>query len=115
MNQWLIAWRNLMRRKLRSFLTMMSIIIGVASTFAVIAAVDSAEKSFPLYLKAAFGKADFNVNGTDAYFSERVYKEAKTLKNATSVAVLKENTKIHVEDKGISAIQKRVSLIDKAL
>jgi putative ABC transport system permease protein len=110
MNQWLVAWRNLMRRKLRSFLTMMSIVIGVASTFAVIAAVDSAEKAFPVYLKEAFGKADFNLNGTDAYFSEKVYRETSKLDGTVPVAVLKENTKLHLEQHGISSIQKRVTI-----
>ncbi|EIJ79957.1 peptide ABC transporter permease [Bacillus methanolicus PB1] len=110
MNPWLVAWRNLMRRKLRSFLTILSIVIGVASIFAVIAAVDSAEKSFPVYLKAAFGKADFTLNGTDAYFSEDVHKKVEKLDHAVSIAVLKKNTKLHMEKEGISSIQKRVTL-----
>lgn len=108
MKQWLIAWRNLMRRKTRTFLTIMSIIIGVASTFGVIAAVDTAEKAFPIYLKEAFAKADFNIAGTDAYFSEDVHKQMAGSKDYTSVAMLKENTKLIAEKKGISEIQKRV-------
>lgn len=108
MKQWLIAWRNLMRRKTRTFLTIMSIIIGVASTFGVIAAVDTAEKAFPIYLKEAFAKADFNIAGTDAYFSEDVHKQMDGSKDYTSVAMLKENTKLIAEKKGISEIQKRV-------
>ncbi|MDZ5473349.1 FtsX-like permease family protein [Bacillus sp. 31A1R] len=108
MKQWKIAWRNLMRRKSRTFLTILSIIIGVASTFSVIAAVDSAEKSFPIFIKEAFAKADFNIAGTEAYFSEDVYEEVDNIENATAVAVLKENTKLLVEDEGISSIQKRV-------
>jgi putative ABC transport system permease protein len=110
MNLWLAAWRNLMRRKLRSFLTVLSIIIGVASTFAVITAVDTAEKTFPVYLKAAFGKADFTVNGTEAYFSEDIFHKAEKLNDAVSVAILKKNTKLHLEKEGISSIQKRVTL-----
>lgn len=110
MNQWLVAWRNLKRRKLRSFLTMMAIIIGVASTFGVIAAVDSAEKTFPTYLKQTFGKADFNLNGSEAYFSEQIYKDVKGLNQASAVAVLKENSKLHLEQNGVTAIQKRVHL-----
>ncbi|MCJ8009338.1 FtsX-like permease family protein [Lederbergia wuyishanensis] len=110
MNHWQVAWRNLMRRKLRSFLMILSIVIGVASTFAVVAAVDSAEKAFPIYLKNAFGKADFNINGTEAYFSEKVYQDVKKIKNMTSIAVLKENTKIEIEAGNLSPIQKRVVL-----
>lgn len=110
MNPWLSAWRNMMRRKLRSFLTMISIVIGVASTIAVIAAVDTAEKAFPIYLKAAFGKADFTLDGTAAYFSEDVFKKAEKLENADSIAVLKKNAKLHLDQKGISPIQKRVNL-----
>lgn len=111
MNLWQIAWRNLMRRKLRTFLTILSIVIGVASTFAVIASVDTAKTVFPLYLKAAFGKADFQVYGTEPYFPEDVYREVGSLKPIESVAILKENTKLHLEKEGIAAIQKRVDLI----
>jgi putative ABC transport system permease protein len=108
MKQWLIAWRNLMRRKMRTFLTIMSIVIGVASTFGVIAAVDTAEKAFPIYLKEAFAKADFTIAGTDAYFSEDIYKQLETSEDYRAVAMLKENTKLVTEEKGISAIQKRI-------
>jgi putative ABC transport system permease protein len=108
MKQWQIAWRNLMRRKMRTLLTMLSIMIGVASTFGVIAAVDTAEKAFPIYLKEAFAKADFNIAGTDAYFSEAVHQQMKESKDYTSVAMLKENTKLVTEEKGVSSIQKRV-------
>ncbi|WP_248927568.1 FtsX-like permease family protein [Paenibacillus hamazuiensis] len=110
MNSWQIAWRNLMRRKLRTLLTVMSIVIGVASTFGVIASVDSAKKAFPLYLKAAFGKADYTLNGTEAYFPEEVYGEAQKLPNSVSVAALKQNAKLHLEQDGLTAIQKRVEL-----
>jgi putative ABC transport system permease protein len=108
MKQWQIAWRNLMRRKMRTFLTVMSIVIGVASTFGVIAAVDTAEKAFPIYLKEAFAKADFNIAGTDAYFSEDVHKQMEGNEDYSSVALLKENAKLVTEEKGISSIQKRV-------
>lgn len=107
---WQFAWRNLMRRKRRTILTLIAIIIGVASTFAVIAAVDSAQKAFPIYLEEAFGKADFTIYGTDAYFSEEVLKEAQKIEGAEVVAALKENTKLYLEDETISAIQKRVVL-----
>ncbi|WP_442600024.1 FtsX-like permease family protein [Neobacillus sp. D3-1R] len=110
MKQWQIAWRNLMRRKMRTFLTMMSILIGVASTFGVIAAVDTAEKVFPIYLKEAFAKADFNIAGTDAYFTEDVHKQMQSSNEYSSVAMLKENSKLVTKEKGISSIQKRVVL-----
>ncbi|WP_338452658.1 FtsX-like permease family protein [Niallia oryzisoli] len=110
MKQWLIAWRNLMRRKMRTFLTIMSIVIGVASTFGVIAAVDTAEKAFPIYLKEAFGKADFNIAGTEAYFSEDIHKQMSSGQDYTAISLLKENTKLITEEKGISDIQKRVVL-----
>lgn len=110
LNPWTIAWRNLKRRKLRTFLTILSIVIGVASTFAVIASVDSAKKAFPMYLKEAFGKADFSLNGTDAYFSEDVHQAVKKMKDTASIALIKENTKLHLEQEGLHAIQKRVDL-----
>jgi putative ABC transport system permease protein len=108
MKQWQIAWRNLMRRKMRTFLTILSIVIGVASTFSVVAAVDSAEKSFPIFIKKAFTKADFNIAGTEAYFSEDVLAQTESIENTTSIALLKENAKLVLEDEEVSAIQKRV-------
>jgi putative ABC transport system permease protein len=110
LNPWQIAWRNLMRRKLRTLLTIISIVIGVASTFGVIASVESANKAFPLYLKAAFGKADYTINGTEAYFSQATLSEAQKLDGTVSVAYLKENTELHLEQEGITALQKRVDL-----
>lgn len=107
---WQIAWRNIMRRKTRTLLTFLSIVIGVASTFAVIASVDTAERTFPLYLKAAFGKADFLVSGTDAYMPEAVFTDFESIDQAISVAVLKQHTKLHLDQEGLSDIQKRVKL-----
>ena len=111
MNVLQIAWRNLMRRKLRTLLMIMSVVIGVSSAFGVIASVETAKKTFPLYLKAAFGKADYSIFGTEAYFPEEVHREAEKLDNAVSVAVIKQNAKLHLEQTGITAIQKRVDLI----
>ena len=108
MKQLLIAWRNLLRRRMRTFLTMMSIVIGVASTFGVIAAVDTAEKAFPIYLKEAFAKADFQIAGTEAYFSEDVYQRMSTSQDYTAISVLTQSTKLMNEEKGISDFQKRV-------
>ena len=108
MKQWRVAWRNLMRRKMRTFLTFMSIVIGVASTFGVIAAVDTAEKSFPIYLKEAFAKADFKIGGTEAYFSEDVYQRMSSSQDYTAVSMLKESMKVMSEEEGVSDIQKRV-------
>ncbi|KIL38408.1 peptide ABC transporter permease [Gordoniibacillus kamchatkensis] len=110
MNIWHTAWRNLMRRKLRTLLTFLSIVIGVASTFAVVASVDTAKKTFPLYLKAAFGKADYLISGTETYMPEKVYKDVEQLNYMASIAVLKQSTKLHLEQEGISALQKRVEL-----
>ena len=111
MNAWVIAWRNLKRRKLRSFLTALSIVIGVAATLGVIASVDSAKRAFPLYLKAAYGKADFMFGGTEAYFGQDALGAAHAVDGATAVAVLKENARLRLERDGLSDLQKRVDLI----
>lgn len=110
MNLWQNAWRNLKRRKLRTLLTIVSIVIGVSATFGVIASVDTAKRAFPLYLKEAFGKADFTVSGTDAYIPEGVHQEVLRIPNSESVAVLKQSAQLHLEQEGISSIQKRVDL-----
>lgn len=110
MNAWLIAWRNLKRRKLRTFLTALSIMIGVAATLGVVASVDSAKRAFPLYLKSTFGKADYTIGGTQAYFGEDALQSAQAVDGATAVGVLKENTRLQIEREGLSDIQKRVDL-----
>lgn len=110
MNLWQIAWRNLMRRKMRTALTILSIMIGVASTFAVIASVDSAKKAFPLYLKEAFGKADYSVFGTEAYYDEGIYEDVSRVENIQAVSFLKQSSTLVWEEEGITAIQKRVDL-----
>ncbi|MFK7694348.1 FtsX-like permease family protein [Paenibacillus sp. HJGM_3] len=110
MNQWQLAWRNLMRRKLRTILTLLSIVIGVASTFGVIAAVDTAKQAFPLYLKSAFGKADYSLFGTDAYYSESVLHEVRQLDHAESIAGIKQATSLNLTQEGITSIQLRVDL-----
>ncbi|CAN7764904.1 ABC transporter permease [Paenibacillus sp. LjRoot153] len=107
---WQVAWRNFMRRKLRTLLTFLSIVIGMASTFAVTASVDTAKRTFPLYLKAAFGKADYLVSGTDTYMPEEVFHDFEKLDKTASIAVLKQSTKLYLEQEGISALQKRVEL-----
>ncbi|HZG75034.1 MAG TPA: FtsX-like permease family protein [Paenibacillus sp.] len=110
MNLWQIAWRNLMRRKLRTLLTVVSIVIGVASTFGVIASVDTAKKAFPLYLKAAFGKADYSLNGTEPYISQDVLHDVQHIEGATAIAAMKQATNLVLENDAIAAIQKRVDL-----
>lgn len=110
MNPWLFAWRNLKRRKLRTFLTALSIVIGVAATLGVVASVESAKRAFPLYLKAAYGKADYAIGGTEAYFGEETLTAVQAIQGVTAVAILKDNAKLHVELEGLSDIQKRVDL-----
>ena len=110
MNAWLIAWRNLKRRKLRTFLTALSIVIGVAATLGVVASVDSAKRAFPLYLKSTFGKADYTIGGTEPYFGEEALESAQAVDGATAVGVLKESTRLQTEREGLSDIQKRVDL-----
>lgn len=110
MNLWQIAWRNLMRRKMRTVLTILSIMIGVASTFAVIASVDSAKKAFPLYLKEAFGKADYSVFGTEAYYDEGIYEDVSRVEDTQAVSFLKQSSTLVWEEEGITAIQKRVDV-----
>ncbi|GIP37369.1 hypothetical protein J31TS4_06490 [Paenibacillus sp. J31TS4] len=105
-----LAWRNLMRRKTRSLLTLLSIVIGVASILGVIASVESAKKALPQYLQSVFGKADFTVQGTDAYFRENAISSIQAVEGTASVAMLKHSAKLKWDAPGITDIQKRVDL-----
>jgi len=110
MSVWQIAWRNLMRRKLRTMLTTLSIVIGVASAFGVVASVESAKFAFPLYLKDAIGKADYTISGTDTYMPEDVRRSVEALDGVVSVAILRQPASIVTNAEGVAAIQKRVDL-----
>ncbi|WP_308639780.1 ABC transporter permease [Paenibacillus silvisoli] len=110
MNGWQIAWRNLKRRKLRTFLTILSIVIGVASALGVITSVDSAKRALPQYMKSAFGKADYMLYGTEAYFKQELLQDVTHVDGLTAIAVLKENTRLHAQREGLSDIQLRVDL-----
>ncbi|MFD1413691.1 ABC transporter permease [Oceanobacillus jeddahense] len=63
MNSWQVSWRNLMRKKWRSFLTLLAIILGVAATVSSIAMVQSTQSIISDYASQGQGNTDYYVFG----------------------------------------------------
>src|SRR5262245_15371163 len=61
MNLWLYSLREMWRRPGRSLLTLLSIVLGVATAFAVSTTIGSARSAFNKMTEALSGKADAEV------------------------------------------------------
>lgn len=76
---WLISWRNLTRRKLRTAFTVMAIVIGVASTFAVTGTVNSTKLAVSSVIEQFDSIADFVIAGTTPTIDGSIVDELKEI------------------------------------
>lgn len=65
-----ISLRNLIRKKYRTLFTLLAMVIGIASMFAVISTVETAKKMTEDRLKLYLGNADYSILSTNGTFSE---------------------------------------------
>lgn len=65
-----ISLRNLIRKKYRTLFTLLAMVIGIASMFAVISTVETAKKMTEDRLKLYLGNADYSILSTKGTFSE---------------------------------------------
>ncbi|MGQ7276509.1 ABC transporter permease [Brevibacillus thermoruber] len=72
MMYWRVSWRYLTRNKLRSFFTILSILIGISSIFAVVSTVETAKKMTMERLKLYTGNADYSIQSSSHTFSGSV-------------------------------------------
>ncbi|MEZ2661672.1 ABC transporter permease, partial [Aneurinibacillus aneurinilyticus] len=56
---WKICWRNLMRKKLRTFFTIIAMIASVAIVLAVFSSVDSTKKLIEKQMQESEGNATY--------------------------------------------------------
>nr|WP_173275113.1 ABC transporter permease [Paenibacillus sp. NEAU-GSW1] len=97
MNSWRISWRNLTRRKLRTFFTFLAISIGVASTLAVTSTVDMTKQTVEQFLNSFNEKANMRIKGTEFTFSDTVLAEVeKTPYVSASLAHLIQPAKLEI-------------------
>lgn len=68
---WKISWRNLMRKKLRTFFTFIAILLGVSTMVSVISTVDTTQEVIEKRIRLSQGDADFVVMGTNYSFEDR--------------------------------------------
>lgn len=88
MSLWQASWRNLIRKKMRTFLTLLAIIIGVSSIFAVISTVETAKEVTDKRLELYTGNADYSILTTSQTFSEEVLRnvsEERSINSATGL------------------------------
>lgn len=98
-----MAWENIVNNKMRSFLTMLGIVIGVASIIALITIVDGATSSITDEI-ASFGanKITVQVKGTGLKpgLLDRDIKDLEEIDNITGVApTLNEKSSIVYDNK----------------
>ncbi|MEW4327026.1 FtsX-like permease family protein [Rossellomorea marisflavi] len=79
MMEWQASWRNVTRKKLRSCLTILAIVLGISSMFAVISTVQTAKNVTMQRLELYNGNADYSILSEKDTFPEGVLELA--LKN----------------------------------
>ena len=65
MRSWRVSWRNLTRKKWRTFLTIAAIVIGVASTAAAVGTVQTTQKMISDLTEKQLGNVDYYVFSSD--------------------------------------------------
>ncbi|WP_186785972.1 ABC transporter permease [Paenibacillus agilis] len=71
MQSWRVSWRNIKDKKIRSVLTILAIVIGVASTLATISMVQTTNKWIHSFTVDAYGRFDWLVSSEEGAFDER--------------------------------------------
>ncbi|MBD8497380.1 FtsX-like permease family protein [Paenibacillus arenosi] len=84
MQSWRVSWRNIKDKKVRSILTILAIVIGVASTLATISMVQTTNKWIHSFTVDAFGRFDWLVSSEKGAFDERWVKELQAANGVES-------------------------------
>ncbi|ASV67934.1 MULTISPECIES: ABC transporter permease [Cytobacillus] len=101
---WLASLRNLIRKKSRSFFTLLAILIGITTMFAVISTVETAKYLTTEQLKEFTGNADYTIHSTSNTFSEEILDEVETNSDISSITgLVHRQTKINLDSAHHSA------------
>lgn len=80
---WIQSWRSLIRNRLRSSFTILSIILGVSSIFAVISTVETSKVVTDQQILLYTGNADYAIYSNQGIFSQEILEETKTHYNVS--------------------------------
>lgn len=96
MKSWRISWRNLMRKKWRTILTLIAVIIGVASTVAAISTVQTTQSTIADYTKKMYGNVDYYILSQKGLFDENLLSKVKEVDGVSDViGVSEERMDLH--------------------
>ncbi|TCS92391.1 FtsX-like permease family protein [Hazenella coriacea] len=109
---WRICWRNLMRKKLRTFFTLFAIIFGVATVLAVISSVDTAKKMTEKQMQLIAGNADYSLLSTQYTFPIEILSKVKKVDGVSDAsAVLYKQSQVQIANQSqLDATNNRVRL-----
>ncbi|MDC2865502.1 ABC transporter permease [Bacillus sp. BP-3] len=108
---WRVSWRNLTRKKLRALITIMAIIIGVSTMFAVISTVETAKGLTNKRLQLYTGNADYVISSSNHLFSKDILNIAEKEKGIQSAtAVLHKQSSFNLkEERGFTHTRIRIT------
>lgn len=108
---WKVSLRNLIRKPTRSFFTLLAISIGVASLFAVVSTVETAQKLTKEQLKLYTGNADFVINPEKGEITNEIFDDISAQKSIdSSIGLIHRQTSItFTKSKNISERQLRLT------
>lgn len=96
MKSWRVSWRNLMRKRGRTFLTIIAIIIGVASTVATISAAQSTQATITNYTEEIYGNVDYRILSQNNVFKDSWITKIKNTPGVTeAIGTLQGKMDIH--------------------
>ncbi|WP_054948572.1 FtsX-like permease family protein [Numidum massiliense] len=84
MNSWQVSWRILMRKKWRSFLTVIAIAVGVGATTAVLSTVQTTERTLEEIADRADGNADFYISSSEGRLTRDWVERAAAIKGVAA-------------------------------
>ncbi|EMA6342467.1 ABC transporter permease [Bacillus cytotoxicus] len=108
---WRVSYRSLIRKKLRALITIMAIIIGISTMFAVISTVETAKGITNKRLQLYTGNADYTISSSKHLFSKDILNIAEREKGVRSAtAVLHKQASFHLtEDRSFTQTRIRVT------
>lgn len=80
---WKICWRNLMRKKLRTFFTIMAMIASVAIVLAVFSSVDSTKKLIEKQMQESEGNANYVLESKNNTMSSEYVSKVRDVKGVS--------------------------------
>ncbi|MBD7963032.1 ABC transporter permease [Fictibacillus norfolkensis] len=108
---WQTSWRNLTRKKVRTLLTLLAIILGVSSMFAVISTVETAQDVTTKRLELYTGNADYSILSRENLFAEDVLAKTEDVDGVkSSLGLIHKQAYVDTGQEGLDQDQRRIRL-----